>query len=82
MEQGALTMSGEFVYRSRSPDRGPTTTSIRAVGEFDYRVNRDIHVTGSFGKNYDSDIPGAKRLMAQIGVDFGLGAVPLIDLQR
>lgn len=80
-EQGPLAASGEFIYRSRNPDDGSTTTSVRAVGQVDYRVTRDIHVTGTFGKNYDSDAPGGERLVAQLGIDFGLGSVPLVGLR-
>ncbi len=79
-DRGPLSLSGEWIYRSRNPDAGPTTTSVRAVALLDYTVSRDLRITGSFGQNYDSDVPGARPLVAQLGIDVGLGRMPLVGI--
>lgn len=74
---GDLTVSFEAIRRSnRSPLRVRDSTE-RAVVNFEYKVNEDVTITSTFGKDYgDTRFGYDGTTISLLGVNFGLGARP------
>jgi len=77
LDKEDLTLSGEYVYRSIT-SAGSSRPSYRLTAAVEYRVSTDILLTAALGRGADERGPDTGPLSAQIGVDFGLGAIPLI----
>lgn len=76
----------EFSLSLESLRRGGTTrtggeASSRTVGMIEYRLNDDILLYGSFGKDF-ADLPGARTLVSIVGVNLGFGRKPIVDVAR
>jgi hypothetical protein len=76
----------EFSVSVESLRRGGTTLtgdegSSRTVGMIEYRLNDDIMLYGSFGKDFEG-LPGARTLVSIIGVNLGFGRKPIVDVGR
>lgn len=88
-----FTVSAEYVHRSASTKEvtgqiGGVSTGLfqeengyRLAGIIEYRVQKDIHVTFTFGRNYGPESSGGGSLIAQLGVDLGFGEVPLLSMR-
>jgi hypothetical protein len=66
--------------------RGGTSVSLdedssRTVGTIEYRLNEDMVLYGSFGKDF-RDRPDARTLVSIVGVNFGFGRKPIVDVSR
>lgn len=72
-----FTLSAEYVFRSITVS-GTSRSTYRLTAGADYRLGDDVYVTASLGRGPDEDGPGTSRLIAQVGIDFGLGPLPLI----
>ena len=93
LESGDITLSAEYVYRSTSTKEvtgkiGSVSTGLfqeenayRLAGIVEYRVQQDIYVTLTFGRNYGPKSSGGGNLIAQLGVNFGFGQVPLLSMK-
>jgi hypothetical protein len=55
--------------------------SNRTVGMLEYRVNEDIVLYGSFGKDFQ-DQPGARTLVSIVGLNLGFGRKPIVDVAK
>ena len=75
-QTGRVLLSTEFVHRTRTGTSGPGGSSVRLVGDLEYRVSDQMAITASFGKNYDQGVRTGQTLVSIIGVNFGLGPVP------
>ncbi len=76
----------EFSVSLESLRRGGTTRSgdepsHRTVGMVEYRLNDDIMLYGSFGRDFE-DLPGARTLVSIVGVNLGFGRKPIVDVSR
>lgn len=67
-----LSVSGEFLRRRGSNGDG---TSDRSVGIVEYRINDDILLYGSFGRDFKDD-DTRKTLVSLFGLNFGFGKPP------
>jgi hypothetical protein len=56
-------------------------SSNRTVGMLEYRVNEDIVLYGSFGRDFQ-DLPGARTLVSIVGLNLGFGRKPIVDVAR
>ncbi|MFC2141999.1 hypothetical protein ACFLR7_03595 [Acidobacteriota bacterium] len=72
-----LFLSAEFVQRFRSDDSNTT----RFAGMLEYRLNQDLYLMANFGKNYEIKDELRGNLIMMIGLNFGLGQKPLLNLQ-
>jgi hypothetical protein len=66
--------------------RGGTAVSLeedstRTVVTIEYRLNDDLLLYGSFGKDF-RDRPDARTLVSLVGVNFGFGRKPIVDVSR
>jgi hypothetical protein len=66
--------------------RGGTSISLeedstRSVATIEYRLNDDMVLYGSFGKDF-RDRPDARTLVSLVGVNFGFGRKPVVDVSR
>ena len=81
-QKGKLLLSSEFVHRARIGGSINDDGSERLVGSLEYRVNDQITLSTTFGKNYDQGSTGHKTLITQFGIDFGFGGPPLLCLVK
>ena len=54
------------------------STTYRLAGFVEYHYNQDISVFLTFGRSYSPEQGGDGGLVAQVGVNFGLGEIPII----
>jgi hypothetical protein len=77
---GGLTLSGEAVHRVDRLKSDSQRTTDRIVANLEFKVNTDVSLTATFGKDYDDDrAAGATRTsgaLSILGVSFGLGRRP------
>jgi hypothetical protein len=81
VEWEQLSLSTEAVRRlvnSASPDEHGTT---RVMGLVDYRINDDLYLTASFGKNYEDRVTGKSNLVSFMGLNLGLSKKPLVQIE-
>lgn len=89
-ECGDFSLSLEYILRSEISTSGEVETSggtsgtyflsttYRLAGFAEYHYNQDISVFITFGRSYSPEQGGDGGLVAQVGVNFGLGGIPLI----
>lgn len=71
--------SAEALIRASS-ELAPT---YRYALNIDYRMTKNIYITGTFGKNFDgSPVNGNGDLLTLLGINFGMGNEPVIKLPR
>ena len=75
-----LAVSFESLRRGGTRFTG-NDSSNRTVGMLEYRVNEDIVLYGSFGKDFQ-DFPGARTLVSIVGVNLGFGRKPIVDIAK
>jgi hypothetical protein len=68
-----LSISGEYVNRSYS--NNSTLDSYRKVLLIQYRVNKSLYVTGTYGKNFGD----SKNLFALLGLNWGFSSSSIIS---
>jgi hypothetical protein len=47
----------------------------------DYRINDDLYLTASFGKNYEDRVTGKSNLVSFMGLNLGLSKKPLVQIE-
>lgn len=87
---GDFSLSLEYILRSEISTTGTAQTSggtsgtyffsttYRLAGFVEYHYNQDISVFLTFGRSYSAAQGGDGGLVAQVGVNFGLGEIPII----
>ena len=79
---GDFALSGEFVKRFRSGGQQAVSDDTERYGAVaEYRVQNNLYLVASFGKDYSP--PGAddvEPLLAIIGINFGFGKSPLLNM--
>ena len=87
---GDFSLSLEYILRSEISTTGTAQTSggtsgtfffsttYRLAGFVEYHYNQDISVFLTFGRSYSPEQGGDGGLVAQVGVNFGLGQIPII----
>ena len=73
-------LSAEYVFRSVTAG-GTSRSTYRLTAGAEYRLRNDLYVTATLGRG-PLDESGGAPLIAQVGVDFGLGPVPLLSLGK
>ena len=76
LDKDDLSISGEYVWRSITTT-GASRHSYQLSGLAEYRLANDVYVTGSLGRGAEEAGPGSSKLIAQLGIDFGLGPIPV-----
>jgi hypothetical protein len=76
-----LALSAEAVQRSRPLSSTSTDPTHRTVGIVEYRVTDGTLFFASFGKDFDNGTDH-KTLVTLMGLNFGLGQKPVIDLSK
>lgn len=70
-------ISAEALVRASSE----LTPTYRYALNIDYRMTKNIYITGTFGKNFDgSPVNGNGDLITLLGINFGMGNEPVIKL--
>lgn len=80
-DRDELALSAEYVFRSVTA-AGTSRNTYRLTAGADYRLAQDIYVTAAIGRGADENGPDTAPLVAQIGIDFGLGPILLIPRGR
>jgi hypothetical protein len=87
---GGLSVSCEYIQRielskSRTSnllsDNFFQNNTYRLTGNIEYKYNNDISVYLTFGKNYSNEKSDNGNLVAQVGINYGLGKIPLLKYQ-
>ena len=78
-----LALSLEYVSRASTVKNSGAGRQIsnRVVGAVDYRINEDLYMTSSFGKNYEDSMTGQSGLVTFLGLNFRLSSRPTVRLQ-
>lgn len=58
----------------------PPSKNFRTVGMVEYRIQQDIILYGSFGRDFKKDT-GAKPLVSLFGLNLGFGSKPILTAQ-
>ena len=74
-----LALSTELVGRLASAT--DAEDSLRVVGTVDYRINDDLYLTSSFGKNHADPTTGTSGLVTFLGLNLGLSRAPTVRIQ-
>ncbi|MBL8006598.1 MAG: hypothetical protein JNJ56_03645 [Ignavibacteria bacterium] len=70
-------ISAEALVRASSE----LTPTYRYALNIDYRMTKNVYITGTFGKNFDgSPVNGNGDLITLLGINFGMGNEPVIKL--
>jgi hypothetical protein len=80
LDKEDLSISGEYVWRSINAS-GSSRQSYQLAAVAEYRLANEVYLTGSLGRGVEDNGPGSSKLIAQLGIDFGLGPVPIIGTQ-
>ena len=72
-----LTLAAEYIFRSVTAG-GSSRSTYRLSIDVQYRLANDIYITAALGRDHAASAAGPAQLIAQIGIDFGLGAVPIL----
>ena len=75
-----FALSGELIRRG-GIDANAGEGSNRSVGVIEYRLHDDFVLFASFGRDFEEG-PDAPTLVTLLGVNFGFGGKPLIDLTK
>jgi hypothetical protein len=85
---GDFSLSLEYILRSEISTSGTVETSggtsgtyflsttYRCAGFVEYHYSKDISAFLTFGRNFSTEQGGDGGLVAQVGVNFGLGEIP------
>jgi hypothetical protein len=86
-----FSISIEYIHRAEISTSGTTQvaggtngtfflkSTYRLAGNIEYMYNKDISTYLTFGRNYASANTNNKPLVAQVGINFGFGRIPLIN---
>ena len=83
LEVQRLALSAEYVSRisPATDSASERQSSSRLVGAIDYRINEDLYMTSSFGKNYEDPMTGQSGLVTFLGLNFRLSSRPTVRLE-
>lgn len=86
-----FSISLEYIHRAELSTSGTTVvaggtsgtfflkSTYRLAGNIEYRYSKDVSVYLAFGRNYASDNMNNRPLLAQVGLNLGLGAIPSVS---
>jgi hypothetical protein len=86
-----FSISLEYIHRAELSTSGTTVvaggtsgtfflkSTYRLAGNIEYRYSKDVSVNLVFGRNYASDSINNRPLVAQVGLNLGLGAIPAVS---
>ena len=72
-----LTLAAEYIFRSVTA-AGSSRSTYRLSIDGQYRLATEIYITAALGRDHAASATGQARLIAQVGIDFGLGALPIL----
>jgi len=70
-EENTNGTSGSFNYKD----------TYRLSGNLEYRLNDNLYLTASLGRNYEEMTEGQNTLISLIGINFGFGQAPSLNLK-
>ncbi|HWR83446.1 MAG TPA: hypothetical protein VN285_09090 [Candidatus Deferrimicrobium sp.] len=75
-----LSMSAEYVSRLGDIPDSDNKDTYRIAGVVDYRFSYDLHMTATFGRDFEGEA-GTGELLARLGIDFSFGDVPFYHVE-
>jgi hypothetical protein len=76
--RGQGVLSAELVERYQSA--GGSKHDYRLSGTFEYPLTSAIRLTAAVGRDFALGAPAGRTLLAQVSVNFGMGAIPVLRL--
>lgn len=71
-----FALSIESVERFIQNDSAQNNNTTRVCGVLEYRLEDNIYLTASFGKNYNANTGGRGNLISLLGITFNFGQTP------
>ena len=77
LDREDLTLAAEYIFRSVTAG-GSSSSTYRLSIDAQYRLATDLYVTAALGRDHAAGGTGQAKLIAQVGIDFGLGSLPIL----